>query len=138
MGSEVIDLGDFLADNLRRPYVSGEWDCCTFPSAWAIARGFADPMAGWRGAYRDDDEAQDIITLGGGLSSLFDAGLVSVGARRVEQSEAGDIGIISILGHEAGAVYTGRRWAFVAERGLGFVSLEPGAVARLWRLPTDG
>src|SRR5690606_7770473 len=113
----------------------GVWDCCALPAAWSLHLGTADPMAGYRGAYSSEAEAEDIIARAGGLVPLFTAGLESVGWQRVGAPAMGDIGIIGLLGEEAGAVYTGGRWAFVAERGLGFVTLEgKRAVSRVWRL----
>lgn len=132
------DLGAFLGERLAWPRQAGSWDCCTFPAEWAMACGFADPMAEYRGTYATEAEAEDILARAGGLLGIFGAGLEGVGARPVEHAQAGDIGIIALLGQEAGAIYTGRRWAFVAERGLGFASLEPAAVARIWRLGTHG
>lgn len=133
----TADLGEFLAERLAWPRRAGEWDCCAFPAAWAMACGFADPMAEYRGAYASEAEAEGILARAGGLAPLFGPGLVSVGAVPLEPSSdprKGDIGIIDLLGNEAGAIYTGRRWAFVAERGLGFVSVERGHVSQIWRL----
>lgn len=135
------DLGDFLGERLAWPRRSGTWDCCAFPAAWAMACGLADPMAEYRGAYSTEAEAEDIVARAGGLAGIFGAGLEGVGAVRLEageEAQAGDVGIIALLGEEAGAIYTGRRWAFVAERGLGFVTLAPERISHIWRLGERG
>jgi hypothetical protein len=134
----MIDLGDFLGERLAWPRRTGTWDCCAFPAEWCISNGLPDPMADYRGEYATDDEADHIVARSGGLAGIFGAGLEGVGLRRVEQAELGDVGVIDMLGQEAGAIYTGRRWAFIAERGLGFVSLDARDVPHIWRLPDGG
>lgn len=134
----TADLGAFLQQRLGLPRRAAEWDCCAFPAAWAIENGLPDPMAAWRGTYATDDEAQVILAREGGLLGIFGAGLEGAGMTRVDDAIMGDVGVIALLGHEAGGIYTGRRWAFVAERGLAFASLDPEAVSQIWRLPGHG
>ena len=132
----MIDLGEWLRDGLRRPRQAAVWDCCAFPAAWVMANGLPDPMAAWRGVYSTDVEAEDIVAEHGGLVGIFGAGLESAGLVAVDrESQPGDIGVITVQGEEAGAIFTGRRWAFVADRGLGFVTLTPESVARVWGFP---
>lgn len=138
MGPEMTDLGAFLGERLAWPRKAGEWDCCTLPAAWGLALGLGDAMAAWRGVYSTEAEAVDIVARAGGLAGIFGAGLESVGAYRVDEARAGDVGVIALRDEEAGAVYTGRRWAFVAERGLGFVTLRPADVPNIWRFPVRG
>lgn len=131
----MMDLGEFLAQAGRRRRSAGEWDCCAFPAAWAIANGYPDPMAHWRGAYETESEALDLISDAGGLVALFDCGMASAGiSRREGEPQAGDIGVIKIGDLEAGAIFTGRRWALVAERGVGMASVAPEAVAAVWSI----
>lgn len=134
----MTDLGKWLESNLNRRREAGEWDCCTYPAAWSMALETADPMADWRGEYSTEAEAELILGRAGGLAGIFGAGLEGVGWQPVTEARVGDIGIIALLGHEAGAIYTGRRWSFVAERGLAFASLEPEAVSHIWRLGARG
>lgn len=134
----MIDLGAFLSERIAWPRKAAEWDCCALPAAWGLALGVGDAMAAWRGVYSTEAEAEDIVARAGGLAGIFGKGLESVGAYRVDTAEPGDVGVISLHGEEAGAIYTGRRWAFVAERGLGFVTLRPEAVPHIWRFPTGG
>jgi len=139
MGAAMIDLGEWLREGLSRRREAGAWDCCAFPAAWSLAQGTADPMAAWRSSYSTDEGAEEILAREGGLAGIFGAGLESVGWQPHEgEPQAGDVGVIALLDDEAGAIYTGRRWAFVATRGLGFVSLEPEAISHIWRLPARG
>lgn len=108
------------------------------PAAWSIACGTADPMAAWRGAYATDVEAEEILAREGGLAGIFGAGLEGVGWEPVNEPQAGDVGVVALLDDEAGAIYTGRRWAFVATRGLGFTSLDRDAISHIWRLAPRG
>ncbi|ABD27174.1 conserved hypothetical protein [Novosphingobium aromaticivorans DSM 12444] len=120
------DLGDFLVAASHRKHRYGEWDCCTFPADWCIANGWPDPMAEWRGGYIDASAADD------GLLPLFAAGMFGSGIGATKEPVAGDVGVVSVLGQEAGAIFTGKRWALVAPRGLAFASLEPSCVLMAW------
>lgn len=134
----MTDLGAFLQANLARRRDAGTWDCCGMPAEWSMALGTADPMAAWRGLYASDVEAEEILAREGGLAGIFGAGLEGVGWQPVTEPQAGDVGVVALLDDEAGALYTGRRWAFVATRGLGFASLERDAISHIWRLPPRG
>lgn len=109
------------------------------PAEWSMALGTLDPMAAWRGCYTSDVEAEEILAREGGLVGIFGQGLEAVGWRPVhDEPRAGDLAVASLLDDEAGVLYTGRRWAFVATRGLGFASLDRSALSHVWRLPPRG
>lgn len=131
----MSDLGQFLADGAARRREPGAWDCCTFPAAWALEAGCADPMAAWRGEYSSEVEAEFLIADAGGLDVLFAQGMAAAGIPTVEGEpyRMGDIGVVRLLDDYAGAIFTGRRWAFVADRGLAFVSLDADCVIAAWR-----
>lgn len=130
-----MDLGDFLLAQGGKRRVSGEHDCCTFPAAWAFANEWTDPMSRWRGAYASEDEAQAFINDAGGLSELFARGMADAGIPSADLPyQEGDIGIVRIGDEEAGAIFTGRRWAFVTTRGLGMASVDEHAIAAAWRV----
>jgi hypothetical protein len=127
MGAEMT-LGEYLKQSAQRRYDVGTWDCAVFPSDWVVINGHADPLAEWRGAYCTDDigEADD------GLAEIFSDGARQAGLIETSGPREGDVGMISLLGRHAGAIYTGRRWAVVAPRGLAFASLDAGCVLKAW------
>lgn len=127
----MTDLGSWLAE---RGYVGralGVQDCCTLPSDWAVAAGFADPMATWRGAYSTAEGAQSFIADAGGLLALFERGFAAI-PRREGEPRRGDVGVIKIGEFEAGAIFADPRWAFVGERGIGMASVDPECIAAVW------
>ena len=131
----MIDLGAWLLEAGQRRREPGVWDCCTMPAQWAIDNGLPGPMAAWRGTYGTENDAQDLIEAGGGLLALFERELAGAGlTRRQGDARPGDIGVLRILDQEAGAIFTGKRWCVVAERGLAFASVEPDAVLAVWCL----
>lgn len=130
---QMSNLGAYLREQGGRSREAGQFDCCTFPADWCIASGLPDPMAHWRASYDTEDEALVFIREAGGLVKLFDCGMSSAGiSRRVGEPVAGDLGVIRIGEHEAGAIFTGRRWAFVAKRGVGFASIDPDFIVAVW------
>lgn len=121
-------LGDYLAEAARKRHVYGVHDCCTFPADWCMLNGWPDPMADWRDGYIDASAAED------GLLPLFASGMFGAGIPATKDFIEGDVGVVGILGQEAGAIFTGRRWALIAPRGLAFASLEPASVLKAWRV----
>lgn len=131
-------LSEYIKSLGRARRIDGEHDCCTFPANWAVFLGYQDPMKAWRFSYSTENEAMDIIHEAGGLVSLFDDGMKSANiARRHGEPVYGDIGVIKIGEHEAGAIFGGQRWAIVAERGIAFVSIDPDYISAIWAL-SDG
>lgn len=128
----MTELGAWLFDNGTRRRKAGEWDCAAICAEWCVANGLPDPMAHWRGAYDSEEDGVALAEKAGGLAALFDAGLSSIGVSRSKDPRAGDIGVLSIDGHQSGAIFTGKRWAFVLDRGIGFASVEPEAVVASW------
>lgn len=103
------------------------------PAQWAIDNGRADPMAQWRGAYDTEEGALVLIRDAGGLNELFRCGMASAGIpERRGDPQVGDIGVLHAGDTQAGAIFTGKRWAMVAQRGLAVASVEPEAVSAAW------
>lgn len=130
-----MTLGDFLLTLKNRRRQAGEHDCVTLPADWTVALGLPDPMAAWRGAYWTEQEAATLIDEAGGLIPLFEAGYSSIGVpRRDGGPREGDVAVLRVADGEAGSIYTGRRWVFVGEQGIGFASVDPEAVVAVWAL----
>lgn len=127
-------LGAFLRDGTRRQREPGVWDCAGLVAEWVMANGYADPMAEWRGQYATDLEGEQLAERSGGLVSLFARGLKGVGVADAPGVwQPGDVAVVSLLGRQAGGLFTGQRWALVAGRGLGFASFDAECVLRVWR-----
>ena len=98
---------------------------------WAVECGHPDFAARWR--HITDPVACDTIPLGaGGLVNLWAEG-IGDGLPVVEALEPGDIAVVSAFGIEAGAIWTGWRWAIRAARGLHFLGADGVNVVRAWR-----
>jgi hypothetical protein len=129
----MAELGAFLLDLGSERRQLGVHDCCTMPCDWAVLNGWPDPMATWRGAYSTAEEAEAFIADAGGLLALFERGFDGAGIpRREGPASIGDVGVLRIGDLEAGSICTGKRWAFIGERGIGMASVDPDAVAATW------
>lgn len=128
----MADLGAYLERVSGQAWESGLHDCCAFPADWAIECGRPDPMAAWRGTYATEDEALALIEEAGGLTALFAKGMAEAGIPTTRLIETGTIAVIRIGDHEAGAVFTGKRWAFAALRGFACASIDPEHVGQAW------
>lgn len=121
-----MTLGEYLQQASSKPWKAGEHDCSAWPARWA---GISIP------AYSTDEEGEALIASAGGLCPLW-AEYIGDRLELVTSPEAGDVGIIEAIGHDGpvqvGAIYTGRRWAFLSPKGLAVGS----AIAiAIWRVP---
>lgn len=129
----MTQLGDYLNRIAARRREPGVHDCCTLPADWIVSLGLPDPMASFRGAYADERGADDLVFEAGGLVALFDQVAGSLIPRvELENVAAGDVAVAQIFGTEAGTIYTGDRWVFVLDRGLGFQRLESSQILAIW------
>jgi hypothetical protein len=129
-----MTLGDYLKAATAHQWQPGVHDCCTLPGDWATTWGLGDPVAEWRGQYRSDAQAIRFINRAGGLLSLWDRGLGSIGVAPVNEPIAGDVGVVIAATRvdtteHVGAVFTGQRWAYRLHQGLFFT---PAVAVRCW------
>ena len=126
-------LGEYLREQGGKRREAGVFDCVTIVAGWFMKNHYPDPMAHRRGAYDSEEAALGLIADAGGLVALFDEFLGAVGVTEREgETEAGDVGVVSVMGHEAGAIFTGERWALVGERGITMVSPIFVQVMKVW------
>jgi hypothetical protein len=126
-----MELGEYLAAARTKPW---EWrlhDCTAFPAIWA---GLADALP----AYADEAEAEAMLREAGGLVPLWDrAAEGRADEVALTEIEPGDVGVIELMGVDAravecGAIWTGRRWAFVPATG-GIAAVRAPTVLKAWR-----
>lgn len=107
-------------------------DCCEYMADWCVRRGFDDPMARWRGTYDDHGTA---LMDEYGLLNMCDLGMIEAGIPEADEPMIGDVGIVECVTHDGralvGAIYGGKRWSALGEKGLFCASMEP---ARVWRI----
>jgi len=126
-----MTLGEYLSIVGGRPWAWGrpKDDCCEFAAWWWSSLGNPDPMAMWRGKYRSENGARRVIKRNGGLLRIW---IDTLGPPGNGPAREGDVAIVTLAGHEAGAIYTGRRWAIRSERGWVAASLDSENVLGIW------
>lgn len=122
-----MTLGEYLLTAEKREWIDGEHDCSAWPARWA---GIPIP------AYSTREEAEALVADAGDLVALW-VRRIGGRLRRVAEPIAGDVGIIQAVDAQrrvtqVGAIFTGRRWAFLIPNGMVRASAEPLAV---WRVP---
>jgi hypothetical protein len=122
-----VTLGAFLLSVSAR---RDPWNCSTMPADWCCALGHPDFAARWRQIV-DPLECETIA--GGDLLSLWVEGIGDALPAAPAPFQAGDIAVISRAGLQAGAIYTGQRWAIQTERGFTALPLTDSAVVKAWR-----
>lgn len=122
-----MTLGEFLLSVSRH---RGPWNCSTMPADWCLAHGYPDFAAKWRGI---TEPAECEAIAGGDLLSLWDEGIGDALPVVVPPFRAGDIAVIARLGFQAGALFTGERWAIQSERGFTSLPLPDNAIVKAWR-----
>jgi len=132
-----MKLADYLHAAGGKSFAPGTHDCCTFPGDWVRAQTGVDPIQRWRGRYDTQEGAEALIEAAGGLVNLWAIGMIDALCPEVDEPQEGDVGVILVLGEngpvENGGIFTGRRWAFVAPRGLFISSIDPAHIVRAWR-----
>lgn len=118
-------LGDFLKGVGR-----GDWNCSTLPADWCLALGHPDFASDWRGI-TDPDECEAISVRG--LVALWERGIGDALPVAVSPYRPGDIAVIRAHGLEAGAIFTGERWALRSARGFTALPLDDEHIVKAWR-----
>ena len=102
------------------------------PSDWCVANGHPDFAAAWRGVV--EPCACDAATeRGGGLLALWERD-IGEGLSIVDVPTRGDIAVVTAMGREVGAIFTGERWAIEGQRTLHFLAPEQATVVKAWRV----
>lgn len=142
----MSELGPYLQRWTRERFAWGGTDCgLGFVAGWVQASTGQDPAAALRGRYRTARGAARIVARAGGAEALYDE--LAHGVRWVRrdpaEARAGDVGLVVALTRRtrtgrislskrsrklAGAIFTGKRWALFAERGLVVASMSSTAV----------
>ncbi|WP_066795030.1 DUF6950 family protein [Sphingomonas soli] len=125
-----MTLGSFLKAAMAD---FGPWNCSTLAADWCLELGHPDFAAEWRGV-ADDEAARATVERSGGLLPLWERGIAGR-LPVVETPQAADIAVITAIGEEAGAIWTGKRWSLRSSGGrLHFI--ESGThirVLKAWR-----
>lgn len=144
-----MTLHEFLAQNHRfgwggegRPHRADPEggiynDCISFPASWVETVTGVDVVHAFRGTYHSKAEADAIIARAGGMVALAERQLSMVKAKRVQNAQPGDVGIIVApdIGEDCthiGAICFGPVWAFLTPSR---VLAKQADVVAAWRLP---
>lgn len=128
------DLSAYLAAGSLKPWRWREHDCTAFPAIWA---GFGDALP----AYDDEAEAEALLHAAGGLVRLWDDAIGREPGKAapvaLDQIAIGDVAVIEMLAPdmtvvEIGAIWTGKRWAFVPKPG-GIAAVSSATCLKAWR-----
>lgn len=120
-------LGEFLHGVAES---SDPWNCSTMPADWCVSRGYPDFAAAWRDI-TDPDECEALA--GGDLLSLWDLGIGKALLPATSPYVRGDIAVIGRAGLQAGAIFTGERWAIQTATGFAALPLADSAIMKAWR-----
>lgn len=132
--AELVALRDFIADNNARPWNPGQVDCCIVLADWAIWLGRADPASSLRGAYDSDEGFRAIIAAHQGVVPLVASCVASIGGKRIQQPQRGDIGAIGSptnIHRQFGAIHDGSGWLVRMHGGFGRMTARTLAA---WRI----
>lgn len=95
-------------------------------------RGYPDFAAEWR-EVTDTAACEAIPAEAGGLLPLWERGIGDALPEASLPLCAGDIAIVAAHGLEAGAIFTGERWAMKAARGVHWIAPDAVTVVKAWR-----
>lgn len=122
-----MTLGDFLLSVAAQ---RGPWNCSTMPADWCCVLGYPDFAARWRDV---TDVAECDAIAAGNLLALWNEGIGASLSPAVPPYRSGDIAVIGRAGLQAGAIFTGQRWAVQSARGFTALPLPDSAIVKAWR-----
>lgn len=127
------DLNAHLCEAASTPFEYRSHDCCTFVSDWVMRHGYDDPMARWRGRYASEGAARELMDRYG-LLDMWTLGMIEVGVPEADEARIGDVGLVECVSDDGvnlvGAIYGGKRWHALGEKGLFQASMKP---VKVWR-----
>lgn len=133
--AELVTLRDFLDAYEREPWTPGRRvDCCLIIAEWAQWLGYQDPVAEFRGTYEPGQGQIDILAAHGGALPLIEAAALSIGAKPVDQPQAGDFGVVGSqknITRQFGVIHDGEGWLTRAPDGFKRITARTLAA---WRL----
>lgn len=123
-------LSNYLSAAAARGFAWGAHDCMLFAADWARARTGSDPAACWRGRYRSETEALQIVAEAGGMSALMGRALEALGWAKADAPQAGDVGVFLVptpngRSEVAGICGLHGQGAFVTKRGIAVARIQP-------------
>lgn len=112
-------------------------DCISFPATWVREQTGVDVVRDFRGTYHSKEQADAIIKAAGGLVKLAGRQLALVSAKRVQEPQPGDVGVIIAPTGTAeqtliGAIRFGPVWAFLTP---GRVVAKQAECVAAWSIP---
>lgn len=121
------DLRAFLKAQTALPFIWRDSDCFRLPGAWV--ERLTGVVLPWP-EYSTEEEALELVRQAGGATALADSMLAAVGWEPVLAPSVGAVAVIPVVSREGmraevGAIWTGRRWAARAKRGLWFGRADP-------------
>jgi hypothetical protein len=90
----ALTLPAFIKASAEAGFVYGRHDCLLWLADWAVANGWPDPAAAWRGRYATALGCRRLVNREGGMMSIAVKGCRSAGLPRLaclEQMRPGDI-----------------------------------------------
>lgn len=137
-----MDIHEFVAlpHRFRWGGIGGD-DCMTFCASWVRESIGVDPAQDLRGTYSSKEGAHAVMQAFGGALPFMEHHLASVGAKRVQQPQDGDIALIKVMSGETyaeqaeievSAIRFGPLWVVNHPAGI---RAAPAEFIAAWRLP---
>lgn len=102
------------------------------PADWCASLGHPDFAAAWRDIV-DPALCESVPENAGGLLNLWELGIGSALPEVATPLQAGDIAIVTAFGLEAGAIWTGERWAIRGQRTMHWIAADGAVIVKAWR-----
>jgi hypothetical protein len=126
------DLGKFVAQMARTPFVWGSTDCIMCVASWVALVHGVDYAADLRGTYHDEAGCLAVLKAGGGLPVIVARRMRAAGIGRTADPRPGDIAVVRTCGVHVGAIRIDGQWIVKGSRGVyGLRDLQSAAA---WRI----
>lgn len=116
-------LAQFLSERRNEPFTWGAHDCATFAADGVVALTGADPLAGLRGAWASEEEANEVIAQGGGLEALLASQMAAAEMPEIDPrlAQRGDVVLLEVGNQLVVGIVAGTTVAVTGVARLQFV-----------------
>lgn len=128
--ARLLTLPEFLAAEAGLPFELGKNDCAHFIARWALVRTGRDCLAIHGGLPRE--VAEQLLLRRRFLRGVFTS-FRSIGLKRTDTPEAGDVGVIRTENWHRCAIRTATGWVYRDEAGIGSIRAEDCKTLLAWR-----
>lgn len=128
-------LAEYMRRALAAPFAYGKTDCCTTANRWIESECGVSPLLASGYDFENKPQAETAMAANGGLAKATVSAMRKAGLKRTKSPQAGDVGVVEMLGRVCVAISDGNVW--FARDECGVIADARARVIAAWRISKD-